>query len=67
MEPEKEDRMGMREVWRTENLPVSQDDTISFVDTFQKTMDNWIGQTKSQVHAMEAVGTEARRIADIVE
>jgi hypothetical protein len=67
MQPEREDRKGMREVWKSENLPVSKDDTSSFVDTFQRTMDNWIGQTKTRVHAMEAVGTEARRIADIVE
>ena len=30
-------------------------------------MDDWIGQTKSHLCAMEAVGIEARRIADIVE
>ena len=67
MEPKKEDRMGMREVWRTEKLPVTQEDTASFVNTYQKLMDNWIGQTKTLIHAMEAVATEATRIADIVE
>ena len=67
MEPEKVNRSGLREVWRTESLPVTEEETTSFVGTFQKTMDDWIGRTKSHLSAMEAVGIEARRIADIVE
>ena len=63
MEPEKANRTGLREVWRTEYLPVTEDETASFVGTFQKTIDDWIGQTKPHLCAMEAVGIEARRIA----
>ena len=57
----------MREVWRTENLPESDEDINFFVSAFEQTYADWTRKTESQMRAMEAVGVEASRISDIVE
>ena len=57
----------LREVWKTEDLPVSADETSVFVNAFERTMADWTQRTKSSMKAMEAVGIEAKRIGDIVE
>ena len=57
----------IREVWRTENLPENRADRFLFVQAFNATMEEFIMESKDKLEAMEAVGIESRRIADILE
>ena len=67
LETEKADGVDLREVWRTENLPKNLDEIESFVETYQKSMAEWMGVTKTRLETMEAMEIDTTRIAAIVE
>ena len=63
----KTDGSGMREVWRTDRLPETAGERHSFVWGFRTAMGAWMDETTTKIEMMEAVDTEANRIADILE
>jgi hypothetical protein len=61
------ERTKLREIWRTENIPASGIDQQGFVNAYQSAMRAWIDGITPKIKAMEALHTESRRIADILE
>jgi hypothetical protein len=57
---------GIREVWRLEDIPCPRKD-MSFVRACQAAFVGWAEDSRGYIEAMEAVGADTDRVADVLD